>query len=91
MKIEHKLEPLMQVRKRDDNIQIYGCYQVGFNFMLKPDIDIPQQTLQDLVVKMMKAACDQIEKFNKEMETSCPTESNSPKADTQSSGLILEH
>jgi len=72
MKIEHKLEPLMQIKERKDNIQVYGCFQVGFNFMLKPDIEVPITFMQAFIPRMMKAACDEIEKFNKENET-CPT------------------
>ena len=71
MKIEHKLEPLMQIKERKDNIQVYGCFQVGFNFMLKPDIEVPITFMQEFIPRMMKAACDEIEKFNKENET-CP-------------------
>ena len=71
MKIEHKLEPLMQIKERKDNIQVYGCYQVGFNFMLKPDIEVPITFMQEFIPRMMKAACDEIEKFNNENET-CP-------------------
>ena len=72
MKIEHKLEPLMQIKERKDNIQVYGCYQVGFSFMLKPDIEVPITFMQEFIPRMMKAACVEIEKFNKENET-CPT------------------
>ena len=73
MKIEHKLEPLMQIKERKDNIQIYGCYQVGFNFMLKTDIEVPVTFMQEFIPRMMKAACDEIEKFNKEEEAKCHT------------------
>ena len=58
MKIEHKLEPLMQIKERKDNIQVYGCFQVGFNFMLKPDIEVPITFMQEFIPRMMKAACD---------------------------------
>ena len=76
MKIEHKLEPLMQIKERKDNIQMYGCFQVGFNFMLKPEGVVEAKDLQELVVRMMKAACDVIEEENLKSalgETTPPT------------------
>lgn len=54
----------MQLKERKDNIQVYGCYQVGFNFMLKPDGVVTLEQMQALIIKMMKAACDVIEEEN---------------------------
>jgi hypothetical protein len=76
MRIDHKLEPLMQLKLRTDNIQVYGCYQVGFNFMLKTDIEVPMTVMQEFVPKMMKAACDAIEAYNKEQEAISLTSSD---------------
>lgn len=72
MKIEHKLDPLMQIKEKSDNIQTYGCLQVNFCFMLKPIDAIDTKEFTDLVTKMMKAACDVIDVKNKENEDVVP-------------------
>lgn len=72
MRIEHKLEPLMQIKEKSDNIQTYGCLQVNLAFMLKPIDVVNQQDFLDMVTAMMKAACDVIEQKNKESEDVVP-------------------
>lgn len=68
MKLEHKLEPLMQVKEMSDNIQTYGCYRISLLFMLKPVGVVTPEQLTQLVTNMMKAACDTIQAANDEIE-----------------------
>ena len=90
MKVEHRLEPLMQIKEKSDNIQTYGCLQVNLAFMLKPIDVINQREFLDMVTAMMKAACDVIEAKNKEGESCLGTSPMLNPEDTISSGQQQE-
>lgn len=81
MKLDYKLEPLIQVKPREDNILFYGCYQITLNFMMKPVGVVTKEQLADIATRMMKAACDVIkEEYDKPEEGGAPSHISS---DTQ--------
>ncbi len=66
MKLEHKLDPLLQIAKAGDNIHTFGCFKVSLNFMLKPVGVEDLEQFKALMPKLAKACCDAIDEHNKE-------------------------
>lgn len=66
MKIEIVVDPVIRMKERRDEIQIYGCIQTDLHFMLKWDGTQTIQEMQDLAKDMCKAAVNVIESKNKE-------------------------
>lgn len=67
MKIAHRLEPLIHMKEKSDDIRTYGAIQVNLLFML--DIDDPaltEEALKTMGKRMMRAACDEVDVINKE-------------------------
>jgi hypothetical protein len=73
MKLEHKLDPLLQIAKASDSILTFGCFRLTLNFMVKPIGVENLQQLQELMPKLAKACCDVIEEHNRQEDAKCPS------------------
>jgi hypothetical protein len=90
MKIEHKLDPLLQLSKASDNILTFGCFRVSLLFMLKPVGVENIEEFHKLMARMAKAACDVIEEHYKEEDAKCHTSLDTAKPEDSISSFDLQ-